>query len=834
MRRIFFGLGLLAAVLLPDLGRAQPAAEQSLLLPAVMELLLPAGATATVDGQDAADRRTFEFKQFDASQTQHVAVVVKFSDATEAQRTVDLAPGQRVRVPFNLVPVDKPTTILMDSVIAVLWATFSPDGRLLATGSEDNSIVLWDLVAGRPVRNFAGHLQAVQSIAFSPNGEFLLTASVDTTAALWNVASGRLIRRFKGHTAAVNSAVFSPDGKRVVTGSTDKTAILWDAATGAQIRTFAGHTDEVVAVGISPDGRTVATGSTDKHAILWNADSGERLFSLRTQDTVSGIVFSPDGKILAASNFANNVNEWEVATGKALGATRRVNLDLNAIAFTPDGSRFFSAGKDATAKMWSTASRELLREFSGHGSDLQSVALSPDGRILLTSSRDGTARLFDVATGVELVSLASSRGGKTWAVVATDGLFDGSEPGRRMIGYRFSSNLPGASADQFFGQFYRPGLLAEIYRGERPMAATQLGKKLPPVVKITAPKIRTTAEAQITLVVEAVDQGGGVAAPQIFNNGARIPVNPEITRTGSTSRYSFPLNLGNGTNQIRVVAASEDGSWESLPAETEISSSRRADRKGRVFVVAVGMSEYADAKLNFKQAEGDARALADFVQRRRGALYDRVDVVSLFGHEATRARVKETLLDVGNLSQPGDTVMLLVCGRGTMIGQHFYFAPEDLRLGSAGQENDIRTRGLDGDDLAEWLGTAKALNRVLILDASDLGPWIGASGKPSGFALGAAVERWSRAQGVYAMAACAPAPTLVAGQASLGLLAGLLLDSSPADSALVPTKGAIDVMEWFDAAAERAGPVLARLGVDSQLVQRSTKAKSFPLLAGVK
>ena len=805
--------------------------------PATMELLLPAGATATVDGKDAGTQRSFMFVEFDRNaQTRRVEVKVKYADSTEAQRTVDLAPGQRIRVPINLPPVDQPTTILTDTAIATLGAAFSPDSRGLVTASENGSVVLWDLTAGRIVRNFTGHLEAVQSVVFSPNGEFLLTASVDKTAALWNVASGRLIRRFRGHTAPVNSAVFSSDGKKVVTGSTDKTAILWDADTGAQIRAFKGHTDEVVAVAISPNGRTVASGSTDRNANLWNADTGERLFAMRTGDTVSGIVFSPDGKLVAASNFSNNVNLWETATGQPVGATRRVNLDLNGIAFAPDGRRFFTAGKDATVKLWDTNTRLLVREFAGHGSDIQSVAASPDGQLVLTASRDGTARLFDVATGVELVSLASGNGGKNWAVVGPDGLYDGSEGGRRMIGYRFSSKLPGASVDQFFGQYYRPGLLAEILRGDRPMAQAQMGRRLPPVLKIVAPKVRSSADAQIVVAVDALDKGGGVSAPQIFNNGARLAVEPEAKRDGDTVHYSFKLDLASGGNQIRVTAASDDGSWEAIPVETELSYTHRPDRKGRLFVVAVGIGDYAETKLNSKQAAGDARALAELLQRRSATLYDRVDVVPLLGKDATRARIKDTVLDVASLSQPQDTVMLLLCGRGTMLGQHLYLAPQDFRFGETGWENDFRGQGLDADELATMLGTARALNRILILDVSDASP-ARTGEKPSAFALRAAVERWSRSQGIYAIAACAATPVRPAGETAHGLLAGLLLDSVgsssvPASPATAPadSSGAMGVMEWFSSATERAGPLMERLGLDPQALQQSTRPKSFPLL----
>lgn len=836
MKRVPCVLASLSAMIALLPASAQPAADPAISLPtvpAVLELILPAGATATVDGQDAAARRSFEFKEFDANGTKRVPVKVKFANATEAERTVDLSSGQRVRVPVNVLPVDEPTVVLTDSAIAVLWASFSPDGRRLAVALENNAVILWDLTTGRTVRNFSGHFQAVQSVVFSPNGEWLLTSSMDTTAILWNVETGRLLRKFKGHSAAVNSAVFSSDGKKVLTGSTDKTAILWDAETGAQLRTFTGHTDEIVGVALNPDGRIAATASADKNAILWNSESGEKLFTLATRDTVSGIVFSPDGKLVAASNFSNNANVWDAATGKALGATARANLDLNSIAFMPNGRAFFTAGKDATVKLWDVNTRQMIREFTGHGSDIQSVAPSPDGRMLLTSSRDGTVRLFDVATGAELVSLANSNNGKTWAVVAPDGLYDGSESGRRMIGYRFSSKLPGAVVDQFFGQFYRPGLLADIFHGERPMAETQLGLRLPPTLKIVSPKAKSTDDGKVVVTVEAVDQGGGVAAPKIFNNGARLAIEPDSTKTGEVVRYSFPLNLAAGGNHIRVTAASQDGSWESMPAEIEINSLQRAERKGRLFVVAVGVGDSADARLNSKQAVSDGRTLADLLQRRSAPLYDRVDVIPLLGKDATRARIKDTLLDVASLSQPQDTVTLLVCGRGVMLDQHLLVAPQDLRLSASNWEKDFREQGLDVDELAALLGHARALNRVLMVDASDVGLARAAAEKPEGFALRAAVERWSRTQGLYAIAAHVPARP--AAESAPGLLAGLLLDSagagpSSASAGAISSKGALGVMDWFDTAAERSGPVLKRLGLDAQVLQQSTNAKSFPLL----
>jgi len=400
-----------------------------------------------------------------------------------------------------------------------------------------------------------------------------------------------------------------------------------------------------------------------------------------------------------------------------------------------------------------------------------------------------------------------------------------------MIGHRFTGKLPSASAEQFFGENFHAGLLAELVRGERPMAPAQLARRAPPALKIVAPKVRSSAEEFVTLVIDATDQGGGVSAPQIFNNGARLALEPEAVRNGNVVRYSFPLRLAAGSNQLRVTASSDDGAWEAVPVEIELSSSRRAERKSRLLVVAVDpTASRPDAK-----SAGGSRALAELVQRRGAGIYSRVDVIPVLGENVTRARVEETLRDVANLSQPQDTVMLLVSAPGAVLGDHLYLAPQGVRLAGNGWEAGFQQQGIDADELVTLLRTTRALNRVLVIDAAD--PVLPRSGTaPSDFALRGAVERWARTEGVYAIAACAPAAP--AGSSSGGWLSGLLIEAAKKDqgsrssaSKRGPARAAVDVMEWFNAAAESVGAVDERRGAGAGQLQQSTKAKGFPLLA---
>lgn len=314
--------------------------------------------------------------------------------------------------------------------VSGLWhASYSSDGRWIATASGEGSAQLWDAMTLKPIGPALTHRGPVTRVVFSPDAQRLLTLSGDRTARIWNVTTGKPVGDPLEHAERPFSGEFSADGRRVWTVTLNQTVHLWDAATGRQLVSPWRHVAEPT---VRTQGDTVLV-AVDGRGAQFDVSRAAAV----SQGTVTGIerikhlAFTADGQTLAAGA---SEQAWllESPAGKVkLGPLVHGGL-IRSMAISPDGKWFVTAGDDGFAQLWNTSEGRAHGERLRHAKPVLYVQFDATGRRLLTCSEDQTVRLWDVASGkpigAPLTHRATVRHGDInpdgrWVITASD---DGS------------------------------------------------------------------------------------------------------------------------------------------------------------------------------------------------------------------------------------------------------------------------------------------------------------------------------------------------------------------------------------------------------------------------
>ncbi len=309
-------------------------------------------------------------------------------------------------------------------VRSVAW---SPDGQTLASGSDDQTIKLWDVQTKRLLHTLSGHKSWVLSVEFCPSFNrttpdeqpaILASGSYDHTVRLWDTSKGQLIRVLQGHASGVWSVKFCPvlfsanqqecsdevagseqqehhvaDSLLLVSGSGDNTLKLWQVETGRLLNTLVGHTHR-----------------------LWS------------------VSVSPNGQLLASSSSDNTIKLWDIRTGELPRTLQAGNSGIWSVAFSPDGALLASGDTDQTVKLWHVQTGTLWKTLHGHTNWVVSVAFNPQNQCLASSSADETIKLWDVKTGECLNTLRVDRPYEGMNISGVTGLTEAQKQTLRALG----------------------------------------------------------------------------------------------------------------------------------------------------------------------------------------------------------------------------------------------------------------------------------------------------------------------------------------------------------------------------------------------------------------
>ncbi|KAJ1305717.1 hypothetical protein OPQ81_010451 [Rhizoctonia solani] len=330
---------------------------------------------------------------------------------------------------------------------SVYGVAFSPDGALIAAGTSDNTILVWDAQSCRltidPIR---GHTAPVQTISISPDGAYICSGSRDGTICIWNIHDGGLVKGPFEHAGWVYSVDYSPDGLWIASGSADETVCIWSTkdgqmkgdplgrhesgafsvafspkgtilACGSMLRIYLwdtstgkligdpleGHNHAILAIQFSPNGKFLASGSEDDTLRIWDMDNRQNVFGPLHEHLycISSIKFSHNGALAASGSADCTVRIWDTKTWKPLLILWHTDC-VEAIAFSPSGSRLISGSQDNSIRMWEVAipdSQIKGNQSVGHSDWVRSVVFSPCGSYVISGSDDKTICIWDVPTG---------------------------------------------------------------------------------------------------------------------------------------------------------------------------------------------------------------------------------------------------------------------------------------------------------------------------------------------------------------------------------------------------------------------------------------------------
>ncbi|MCC6797370.1 MAG: protein kinase [Candidatus Hydrogenedentes bacterium] len=323
----------------------------------------------------------------------------EFRQAARILRELAQAMPERrdVHDALRTAELNMPATRRMESTYeahqdALTCIACSRDGKFLLTGSEDNTIRMWDRHTAICVRAFEGHTNSITSVHFTSDAQIVMSSSEDRTVKLWNANNGSCLRTLEGHTDAVQDVAFSEDGHIAVSASLDGTLRVWDVRERKCEQVLEGHYGGVLSIAMDPPALCGVTAGQDGIVKVWDVRARRCTHAIQGhQGPVNAICMSDDCRVAISGGEDRTLRVWHPGSGKLIATFEGHQAPVRGVALSYNGQFAASCGLDKTVRLWDVATGRCISTLSGHTNETTGVAFPRDLKQMFSSSRDKKA-----------------------------------------------------------------------------------------------------------------------------------------------------------------------------------------------------------------------------------------------------------------------------------------------------------------------------------------------------------------------------------------------------------------------------------------------------------
>ncbi|PNP51254.1 hypothetical protein THARTR1_08158 [Trichoderma harzianum] len=286
-----------------------------------------------------------------------------------------------------------------DSIEAV---AFSHDSTLIASGSSDCTVKIWDRITGRCQKTLEGHNGPVNAVIFSHDSKLIASASNDSTIRIWNTTTGQCQRLLRGPRSdiRVEAVAFSHDSKLIISGSSDAIFKVWDAKTGKLLRSLTGHSTTIYAVAFSPNSNFMISASEDGVVILWNQVNQTHSLLETFTGGIFSVAFSEDSMYFYTASADGTVRSWSTTNGQCQQVLRGHGALVSSVAVSPTSPTspiFIASGSfDETVKIWDADTGICRQTLGSKGAGVRALAFSHDANFVVSGLSDSTIKIWDM------------------------------------------------------------------------------------------------------------------------------------------------------------------------------------------------------------------------------------------------------------------------------------------------------------------------------------------------------------------------------------------------------------------------------------------------------